>query len=403
MSFGKLFSSLVGGFFGYLLQFSVNQYYSEFFDRWLQTARSVRQGGYITPEEDPLAGLRELSIIRVAIVAIGFFVGYLFSPWVEKAIAQQNRNFLLFLRRNSKERIIAGLVGLFVGFLCALLVTILPFKSFSFNPGLLNDPVFQLLLYLLSLSVLGPLGMYLGANIFFPERGLTQFEEYNFSLIPAKILDTSVIIDGRVAEVIKSGFVEGTMIVTESVLRELQTIADSSDAIKRGKGRRGLEILRALQENPDVDIQVYDDNYLDTENLSVDERIIKVSKQLKGCVVTNDFNLNRVAMIQKVKVLNINELANAVKPMVIPGESFTVNLLKYGKEPGQGVAYLEDGTMVVVEGGETFIGETKTVAVTSVMQTVAGRLIFAKIVDETEGNKTAHQAADLRSRSHRKQ
>ncbi|CAI6085209.1 PIN/TRAM domain-containing protein [Cohnella sp. JJ-181] len=191
-----------------------------------------------------------------------------------------------------------------------------------------------------------------------------------------KILDTSVIIDGRIADICKTGFIEGTLVIPEFVLEELQHIADSSDLLKRNRGRRGLDILNKIQKELDVKVLIYEDP--GDETGEVDSRLVKLAKAMRGKVVTNDFNLNKVCELQGVSVLNINDLANAVKPVVLPGEEIVVQVIKDGKEHGQGVAYLDDGTMIVVEGGRDFIGTTMEVLVTSVLQTSAGRMIFAK-------------------------
>ena len=191
-----------------------------------------------------------------------------------------------------------------------------------------------------------------------------------------KILDTSVIIDGRIADICKTGFIEGTLVIPEFVLEELQHIADSSDLLKRNRGRRGLDILNKIQKELDVRVLIYED--ANDEPGEVDSKLVKLAKAMRGKVVTNDFNLNKVCELQGVSVLNINDLANAVKPVVLPGEEIVVQVIKDGKEHGQGVAYLDDGTMIVVEGGRDFIGTTMEVLVTSVLQTSAGRMIFAK-------------------------
>ncbi|HWI54279.1 MAG TPA: PIN/TRAM domain-containing protein, partial [Desulfobacteria bacterium] len=191
-----------------------------------------------------------------------------------------------------------------------------------------------------------------------------------------KILDTSVIIDGRVADICKSGFIEGTLIIPSFVLEELRHIADSSDLLKRNRGRRGLDILNKIRKELDVMVQISEQDFEDIAE--VDSKLVKLAQILNGVILTNDYNLNKVAELQEVKVLNINELANAVKPVVLPGEEMTVQVIKDGKEAGQGVAYLDDGTMIVVDGGRKFIGLTISVTVTSVLQTAAGRMIFAK-------------------------
>lgn len=191
-----------------------------------------------------------------------------------------------------------------------------------------------------------------------------------------KILDTSVIIDGRIADICRTGFLEGTLVIPSFVLEELRHIADSSDILKRNRGRRGLDILNQIQKELQVRVLIYEKNFDDIQE--VDSKLIKLAKLLNGKVVTNDFNLNKVCELQGVPVLNINDLANAVKPVVLPGEELTVQVIKDGKEHGQGVAYLDDGTMIVVEGGKEYIGNHIDVLVTSVLQTSAGRMIFAK-------------------------
>ena len=190
---------------------------------------------------------------------------------------------------------------------------------------------------------------------------------------PAKVLDTSAIIDGRIADVVRAGFLEGPFLVPRSVLRELQAIADSSDPVRRARGRRGLDVLHRLQEESQA-VQVVEDD----GDGAVDERVVRLARSARASVVTTDFNLNRVAQLQGVRVLNLNDLASAMRPVVLPGEEVTVQLLREGKEPGQGVGYLEDGTMIVVEGGKALVGSTVEAVVTSVLQTSAGRMVFAR-------------------------
>ena len=192
-----------------------------------------------------------------------------------------------------------------------------------------------------------------------------------------KLLDTSVIIDGRIADICATGIIEGTLVVPKFVLTELQHIADSPDSLKRNRGRRGLDILKYIQESGFVPVVIQDKDYPDIAE--VDAKLIRLAYELGGVVVTNDYNLNKVAGVQNVPVLNINELANAIKPLALPGEEMVAAIVKEGKEAGQGVAYLDDGTMIVVEAGKRYLGETVTVLVTSVLQTSAGRMIFAKV------------------------
>ena len=197
------------------------------------------------------------------------------------------------------------------------------------------------------------------------------------SPIRPKLLDTSVAIDGRIYDICKSGFMEGPLIVPVFVLGELQVIADSSDDLKRTKGRRGLDVIKKMQEDFDGLVQISEEDY--EELHEVDAKLIRMARELKYKILTNDYNLNKVATVQGVEVLNINELANAVKPVVLPGEEMKVLLVKNGKESGQAVAYLDDGTMIVVENARRHVGERIAVTVTSILQTAAGRMIFAKI------------------------
>ncbi|MBE6074358.1 MAG: PIN/TRAM domain-containing protein [Selenomonas ruminantium] len=191
-----------------------------------------------------------------------------------------------------------------------------------------------------------------------------------------KLLDTSVIIDGRIADICDTGFIEGTLLIPVFVLEELQHIADSSDALKRTRGRRGLDILQRIRQETHCKVEVTNVDFDDITE--VDSKLVRLGQQVGGKIITNDFNLNKVAQLRGVEVLNINALANAVKPVVIPGEAMKVTVVKSGKEQGQGVAYLDDGTMIVIEGGQRFMNETIAVEVTSALQTAAGRMIFAK-------------------------
>jgi uncharacterized protein YacL len=191
-----------------------------------------------------------------------------------------------------------------------------------------------------------------------------------------KVLDTSVIIDGRIADIVKTSFLDGVLLIPGFVLEELRHIADSSDALKRNRGRRGLDILNQISKESVIKVEIYEGDFEDIAE--VDSKLVKLANILDAPILTNDYNLNKVAEFQGVKVLNINELANAVKPVVLPGEEMYIQIMKEGKEAGQGVAYLDDGTMVVVDGGRKYIGQQTTVLVTTVLQTAAGRMIFAK-------------------------
>jgi uncharacterized protein YacL len=209
-----------------------------------------------------------------------------------------------------------------------------------------------------------------------------------------KILDTSVIIDGRIADIVETGFLDGILVIPQFVLRELQLVADSADGMKRNRGRRGLDILQKLQKDPELQVRIVEDDF--PQIREVDMKLIELAKVYSCKVVTNDFNLNKVATLHGVDVLNINELANALKPVVLPGETMKVFILKEGKESNQGVAYLDDGTMVVVDNARRLISKTIEITVTSVLQTTAGKMIFGRFDERIH---TAEKAAE-RAASH---
>ena len=291
----------------------------------------------------------------------------------------------------SPSVLIGGTVGLVVGLVIAYLLT-----------QIYQDVITQKSLYLtvtiLLYAAIAFLGSVVGGkkgaeliSMYASGRRLQQTkaaaEENNYGYnakdkksqrVP-KILDTSVIIDGRILEIMKTGFLEGPVVIPEFVLVELRHIADSSDGLKRNRGRRGLDILNKIQTEYGIEIYNTDSEKALKEIPEVDVKLLKLAQIMKGKVVTNDFNLNKVAVIKGVSVLNINELANALKPMVIPGETMTVALIKQGKDHSQAIGYLDDGTMIVVEDGRRKIGQTVDINVTSVLQTAAGRMIFGKI------------------------
>ncbi len=258
----------------------------------------------------------------------------------------------------------AGLLGLFSGAgLAALLIQ--PMRLLPGGPGAC---ALSFLLY----AALMALGFRAGVRLRPAERPADAVK----SGACPKILDTSVIIDGRVLEICRTGFLEGNMIVPSFVLDELRHIADSADALRRARGRRGLDMLRKMQEELGPGLRVEDAPQEDAE---VDVRLLRLAVAMGGAVMTNDYNLNKVAGVAGVPVLNVNELAGALRPAVLPGEEMPVRIVREGKEPGQGVAYLDDGTMVVVENGRRRVGETLDAEVTTVLQTSAGRMIFARV------------------------
>ena len=271
-------------------------------------------------------------------------------------------------------------VATFVGVLAGLLLTIMLRTAFPIMGVWLTVVVGIVLIYL---GIVATWSMKDEVRIFLPGAGALPADGKETLPEQCKILDTNVIIDGRVADICRTGFIEGPIYVPGFVLDELQHIADSADGLKRARGRRGLDILNAMRTEQKMMVRTYDSTDPNDRD-EVDAKLVKLAKKLGGKIVTNDYNLNKVAELQGVAVLNINELANAVKPVVLPGEEMPVTIIKVGKEPEQGVAYLDDGTMIVVEGGRRHIGETITVVTSTVLQTVAGKMIFARIREEDE-------------------
>ena len=294
------------------------------------------------------------------------------------------------LRDAAVTSLLGGLLGFAVGlWLANTIVTALAWSNTS------NTKV--QFLHGLIVVVLPFLGMMAGARRgewLEPAKMVSLFKDARPQK-RYKILDTSVIIDGRVAEIVETGFLDGTLVVPQFVLKELQFVADSSDPLKRNRGRRGLDILQRIQKMAGVEVVISDMDFPQVKE--VDLKLIELARSLIGQIVTNDFNLNKVAQLRGVAVLNINELANVLKPVVLPGEAMTVFVLKEGKEYTQGVAYLDDGTMVVVDNARQRIGKNVDIIVTSVLQTTAGRMIFGKaadggVVGSDSGSKTADRA-----------
>jgi len=273
------------------------------------------------------------------------------------------------LRAVPGERLLGGLVGGAIGLLAARLL-------WGAGAGLeVSHGAFARLFLVV---LLGYVGLTIGAQKaewFAPARIIAAFRDSS-RLHHYKILDTSAIIDGRIADVCETGFLEGVLVAPQFVLRELQQVADSSDSLKRNRGRHGLDMLQKIQKMSGVHVQIVETDF--PEIREVDLKLIELARRMDGKIVTNDFNLNKVAQLRGVRVLNINELANSLKPVVLPGEVMRVFILKEGKESGQGVGYLDDGTMVVVDQGRKAIGRTIEVTVTSVLQTTAGKMIFCR-------------------------
>ena len=316
------------------------------------------------------------TVTLVIVIVIFAIIGYLITPYITikplQALAK-------VIKGATTQALVAGLIGLVLGLIVAALVSI-PLR-------LLPPPLDSIL------SVVGMLGcVYLGVSLL-----VTRHEDF-FTLFKGTrqgkdkdgktrveserriLVDTSAIIDGRIAEIAKTGFLGGSLVVPRFVLNELQFVSDSADSLRRQRGRRGLEVLAELQENHDVPVIIND---IDVEGVrEVDERLIILAQQMSCPILTNDFNLNRVADLQGVKILNINDLSNAVKVVLLPGEEFAIEVIQEGKEYQQGVGYLDDGTMVVIENGQKYLNKSIQVTVTKILQTSAGRMIFAKPITE---------------------
>jgi uncharacterized protein YacL len=323
----------------------------------------------------------DLAIIRLIFVAVvsamcfvlrPFGLGQISSALVGVLIGAAVVLFEHRLRSVSLKRLIGAAIGSILGILGAYLFSLVVHISVPSGPT-------QSFLQIMVMLLMAYVGLIVGAN---------KGDLLNLSALGGvfggekqakrsyKILDTSVIIDGRIADIAETGFLDGVLVIPQFVLRELQLVADSADPLKRNRGRRGLDILQRIQKIAAIQVQIHEDDFPAIRE--VDLKLIEFAKLLEGKIVTNDFNLNKVAQLQGVEVLNINELANSLKPIVLPGEIMRVFILKEGKEYNQGVAYLDDGTMVVVDNARKMIGKTIDITVTSVLQTTAGKMIFGK-------------------------
>lgn len=333
-----------------------------------------------------------LIFIRVFFIILSTIVGYqiglmltgvgTYWPAIAAAIGFLTAFIIIFaefsMRKISLSGLTAGVFGLIFGLLMAKLIT----DSFILQSmSKWNETIAMIMQVILTL-IFCYLGMTLAIrgkdefSLIIPYIKFTRQDKRD----DITILDTSVIIDGRIADLCDTKFIGGRFIVPRFVLRELQQIADSSDSLKRNRGRRGLDILNKVQKNPNIDVKIHEEDF--PELTETDSKLVKLAKLLNGRVFTNDYNLNKIAELQGVAVLNINELTNALKPVMLPGEKIELKIIKEGKESNQGIGYLDDGTMIVVEGGRHLIGQTRGVIVTSILQTTAGRMIFAKL----EGN-----------------
>ena len=324
---------------------------------------------------ETILGITFMSLAAMLVGGIfGAIIGSFISPYLIKSLFMFTSTVEKSLSAMSTQDLIAGTLGLFLGLIIANLVGL----AFGSVPYI--GPYVSVALSI----ILGYLGMHLVVSKKSELAGWLHLhaegsfdKKKNKDHHTGKLLDTNVIIDGRVADIYRSGFLEGPIIVHVFVLEELQKIADSSDILKRNRGRRGLDILNHMRKNSKDDVIIVTNDFEDISE--VDSKLVKLAREKNYKIVTNDYNLNKVAELQGVAVLNINDLAIAVKPAVIPGEQIFVQLVKSGKEEGQGVAYLEDGTMIVVENGSQCIGKEVPVIITSVLQTSAGKMIFAKL------------------------
>ena len=328
------------------------------------------------------SGFNINTILFLILITLLFgFILFLISPWINNLISKVVEYTERSMQKLTSIEILFGAAGAII----ALIIS-------SLLASVLNTTLIGKIIY----AVINIVAAVFGADIAIKRRedvmsffgsfkkvgsGRDKKNKFNNKATP-KVLDTSVIIDGRIFDICQTGFIEGTLIIPTFVLEELRHIADSSDSLKRNRGRRGLDILNKIQKELNIEVQISEKDF--PEIAEVDSKLLKLAQFLDGKVITNDYNLNKVAEFQGVDVLNINELANAIKPVVLPGEEMTIQVIKDGKESGQGVAYLDDGTMIVVEGGRKYIGEIIDVVVTSVLQTAAGRMIFAKQKDAFE-------------------
>jgi len=317
---------------------------------------------------------------RAGFLLAGFLLGLLLAPYIEKWLEKLHRQVLRSMMRFSPHSLASGFVGLLMGFFFTMLVF---FPVWFFLPSARGV---SLPLSILGCVIFGYLGVVIFSRVSLWGGNVVGSIAYRVDAALPKVLDTSVLIDGRIYDLFKSRFIEGKVFVPDVVLNELQGIADDSDATRRKRGRRGLEVVSRIKELDEVVMEVVDlPPPRAGEATAVDARLVNYAKSIGGILVTNDYNLSKIAGLRGVHVLNLNVLARALRKSLLPGEKVEVNIVKTGKEHGQGIAYLDDGTMVVIENGEKFIGGVAPVEINSVMQTVAGRLIFAKITDGAAG------------------
>lgn len=339
----------------------------------------------------------DITLIRAVFIAAFVGAGYLLKPVYGKPALSAIAALILALsiiffetriRKASLKTLIGGAVGSIMGIIGATLIGALLSAQKAIPDSLSSFITLALVLFMSYVGLV--VGAIKGDYLDLSALGGIFVEKGTIKVAPL-ILDTSVIIDGRVADIAETGFLAGTLVIPKFVLRELQQIADSADSIKRNRGRRGLDILQRLQKKKGCyEVVISDTDFPDIRD--VDHKLIELARQIEGKIVTNDFNLNKVAQLRGVQVLNINELANALKPVVLPGETMRVFILKEGKEYNQGVAYLDDGTMVVVDNARRMIGKNIDVSVTSVLQTTAGKMIFGRYNEDGRTNNPRHTA-----------
>ena len=293
----------------------------------------------------------------------------------------------IFLEKRIAKRLFWGFLGFALGVLSGGLFNLMVEPVFAFSPSAFLAVKGTSLLFFSYVGLILALHVEKDPGLLFSGKRPASEPA---PVLNNKILDTSVIIDGRIADLCETGFLEGSYIIPQFILQELQHIADSSDSLKRARGRRGLDILHRIQKMVDIDVRIVDDDFPSIKD--VDSKIVALGKRMSAKVVTNDLNLNKVAELQGVRVLNINQLCNALKPVVLPGETMRVFVLKEGKEFGQGIAYLDDGTMIVVDEARRWIGKNIDVVVTSVLQTTAGRMIFTRMREEPAREREEVQA-----------
>ena len=363
-----------------------------------QTNRSSTEPSGGSHRSDILGQDWNFWFARLALVSATVILCYTLAPFGFHGLPAAGLGFLvamvillaeLRMRCAEISGLMGGTVGAVVGLLSALLITLVISRTMEPEP---TKTFFEFT----TLFALGYLGLVVGSHKGkdFRNIPLSHSAEISAPAAPTssmKLLDTSVLIDGRIADVCETHFLDGTLGVPRFVLHELQLVADSSDTLKRQRGRRGLEVLQRMQKMPDLEIRVLEED--GHANCGVDQKLMELARRTSFKIVTTDFNLNKVARVQGISVLNINELANAMKPAVLPGESMRVLILREGKEATQGVAYLDDGTMVVVDGARRLVNRTVDIVVTSVHQTPAGKMIFGRLDDRTEATASRAVAA----------